>query len=142
MFCSAASRVKPRIGIPALLVYAVAGETILDIVFKLTGAAGALPWLALAFTFLALTYLAIQYLLALHHWRFLWALGVAAIVQPILLGTIDGGTTALARALCVVQAILAVIVVTEALRTHELAPGEALDDVEVQAPPEPERALA
>jgi O-antigen/teichoic acid export membrane protein len=135
------------IGLPALLVYAVAGETILDIVFKLTGAAGALPWLALAFTFLACTYLAIQYLLALHHWRFLWPLGVAAVIQPILLGSIDGGTTALARALCVVQGILAVIVVTEALRTRSLPPGEQFDDEELAEaergePTEPQGALA
>jgi O-antigen/teichoic acid export membrane protein len=135
------------IGVPALLVYAVAGETILDIVFKLTGAAGALPWLALAFTFLACSYLAIQYLLALHHWRFLWPLGVAAIVQPILLASIDGGTTDIAIALCGVQGLLAVIVVTDALRTRSLPPGDELDEQELAEaeraePTEPQGALA
>jgi O-antigen/teichoic acid export membrane protein len=135
------------IGLPALLVYAVAGETILDIVFKLTGAAGALPWLALAFTFLACSYLAIQYLLALHHWRFLWPLGAAAVVQPILLASIDGGTTAIARALCVVQALLAAFVVTDALRTRSLPPGDHLDEQELAEaergePAEPQGALA
>lgn len=135
------------IGVPALLVYAVAGETILDIVFKLTGAAGALPWLALAFTFLALTYLAIQYLLALHHWRFLVPLGVAVIVQPWLLASIDGGTTSIARALCAVQAVLAAVVVTDALRTRSLPPGEELDEQELAEaergePAEPQGALA
>jgi O-antigen/teichoic acid export membrane protein len=132
------------IGLPALLVYAVAGRTLLDIVFKLPDASGALPWLGLAFTFLACTYLAIQYLLALHHWRFLWPLGVAAVVQPVLLGSIDGGTTAIAQALCVVQAVLAVFVVTDALRTRSLPPGEQLDADELAEtePSEPQGALA
>jgi O-antigen/teichoic acid export membrane protein len=135
------------IGVPALLVYAVAGETILDIVFKLTGAADALPWLALGFTFLACTYLAIQYLLALHRSRFLWALGLAAVVQPILLGSIDGGTTDIAIALCVVQGVLAAIVVTEALRTRSLPPGDEFDEEELREAErgesaEPQGALA
>jgi O-antigen/teichoic acid export membrane protein len=132
------------IGVPALLVYAVAGELLLDIVFKLDGASGALPWLGLAFTFLACTYLAIQYLLALHHWRFLVPLGVAAIVQPVLLAVVDGGLTQIALALCGVQALLAVIVVTMALRTRELPPGERLDDDELAGVEraEPQGALA
>ena len=116
------------LAVPLLIVYAVAGELLLDVVFKLTDAAGALPWLGLAFTFLACSYLAIQYLLALHHWTFLWPLGVAAVIQPILLATVDGGPEALARVLCAVQVVLAVIVVTMALRTRSLAPGEHLDD--------------
>jgi O-antigen/teichoic acid export membrane protein len=135
------------IGLPALAVYAVAGEKLLDVVFKLTGAAGALPWLGLAFMFLALSYLAIQYLLALHHWRFLIPLGVAAVVQPVLLGTIDGGTTAIARALCAVQLVLAAITVTEALRTRTLPPDEVFDEQEIAGaergePTEPQGALA
>ena len=123
------------LAVPMLVVYAFAGEQLLDIVFKLTDAAGALAWLGLAFTFLALTYLAIQYLLALHHWTFLWPLGVAAIVQPILLSIVDGGPTALARSLCAVQAVLAVIVLTMALRTRELAPGERLDENLIEPDP-------
>ena len=132
------------IGLPALAVYAVAGEKLLDIVFKLPGASGALPWLGLGFTFLACTYLAIQYLLALHHWRFLWPLGVAAILQPVLLASIDGGTTDIAIALCAVQAVLALFVVTDALRTRSLPQGERLDDDPLTAaePSEPQGALA
>jgi O-antigen/teichoic acid export membrane protein len=126
------------IAIPMVLVYAVAGHQLLDIVFKLPGASGALPWLGLGFTFLAMSYLSIQYLLALHHWTFLWPLGVAAIVQPILLATLDGGTTDLAMAICGVQAILAAIVVTQALRTRDIAPGEVFDDLELSSRPEPE----
>jgi O-antigen/teichoic acid export membrane protein len=133
------------LAVPMLLVYAVAGETLLDVVFKLTGAAGALPWLGVAFTFLACTYLAIQYLLALHHWKFLWPLGLAAVVQPVLLASIEGGTTRIAQALCAVQAVLAAFVVTAALRTRSLPPGERLDDDEIGRPPpeqEPQTALA
>jgi O-antigen/teichoic acid export membrane protein len=132
------------LAVPMLVVYAVAGKTLLDVVFKLTAASGALAWLGLAFTFLACTYLAIQYLLALHHWTFLWPLGVAAVVQPILLSVIDGGPTALARALCAVQAVLAAVVVTMAVRTRELPPGERLDPDEVRpaAGTEPQTAVA
>lgn len=131
------------IGLPALAVYAVAGELLLDIVFKLTGAAGALPWLGLAFMFLACTYLAIQYLLALHHWRFLWPLGVAAVAQPVMLASIDGSTTDIAMALCAVQAALAVIVVTDALRTRSLPAGERIEDDMVAGDPvEAQGALA
>jgi O-antigen/teichoic acid export membrane protein len=135
------------IGLPALAVYAVAGDKLLDVVFKLTGAADALPWLGLAFMFLACTYLAIQYLLALHHWRFLIPLGIAAVVQPILLATVGGGTTAIARALCAVQVVLAAIVVTDALRTRKLPPGEKFDEQELREaergePTEPQGALA
>jgi hypothetical protein len=125
-----------------LIVYAVAGETLLDVVFKLTDASGALAWLGLAFTFLACSYLAIQYLLALHHWTFLWPLGAAAVVQPVLLSVIDGGPTALARALCAVQVVLAAFVVTMALRTRELPPGVRLDAGEVQPAPEAQTTLA
>ena len=135
------------IGVPALIVYAVAGELLLDVVFKLDGAAGALPWLGLAFTFLACTYLAIQYLLALHHWTFLVPLGIAAVVQPVLLAVVGGGTTQIAIALCAVQAVLAALVVTLALRTRELPPGERFDDDEIAAAEraestEPQGALA
>jgi O-antigen/teichoic acid export membrane protein len=128
------------IAVPMMIVYAVAAETLLDIVFKLTDASGALAWLGLAFTFLAFSYLAIQYLLALHHWTFLWPLGVAAIVQPILLSVVDGGPTALAQTLCAVQGVLALFVITMALRTRELPPGEQLDDDVLGAEPGTEEA--
>jgi O-antigen/teichoic acid export membrane protein len=132
------------LAVPMLAVYTVAGKTLLDVVFKLTAASGALAWLGLGFTFLACTYLAIQYLLALHHWTFLWPLGVAAVVQPILLSVINGGPTALARALCAVQAVLAAIVVTMAMRTRELPPGERLEPDEVAPAPgtKPQTAIA
>jgi O-antigen/teichoic acid export membrane protein len=132
------------LAVPMLVVYAVAGKTLLDVVFRLTQAEGALPWLGLAFTFLACTYLAIQYLLALHHWTFLWPLGVAAVIQPILLSVVDGGPTALARVLCVVQAVLAVFVVTAALRTRQLPPGVRLDEdeIDIASAGKPESALA
>jgi O-antigen/teichoic acid export membrane protein len=131
------------LAVPVLLVFTFAGKPILDIVFKLTGAAGALPWLALGFTFLACSYLAIQYLLALHHWTFLWPLAVAAIAQPVLLSSIDGGTTDIARAICGVQVVLAAFVITQALRTRELPPGERLDDADLVDPtPHPQEAIA
>jgi O-antigen/teichoic acid export membrane protein len=126
------------IAVPMVLVYTAVGDKLLDIVFKLDGASGALPWLGLGFSFLAMSYLSVQYLLALHHWTFLWPLGAAAIVQPVLLSVIDGGTTDLAMAICAVEAVLAALVVTQALRTRDIASGEVLDDLELSTRPEPE----
>ena len=62
--------------VPMVLMYAVAGEPLLEIVFgeDLTGAAGALPWLALAMTLLACAYLSVQYLLAMGRSSFLGCL--------------------------------------------------------------------
>jgi O-antigen/teichoic acid export membrane protein len=132
------------IAVPMMIVYATFGDKLLDVVFKLTRAADALPWLGLGFTLLAGTYLAVQYLLALHHWRFLWPLAAAAIAQPILLSVVERDTTSIAMALCGVQAVLALFVVTAAVRTRDLPPGEKLDqrDVADATEGEPQTALA
>jgi len=51
----------------------------------LTGASDALFILGVAMTVLAVAYLTVQYMLALGEARFLWVLGVVAIIEPLLL---------------------------------------------------------
>ncbi len=106
---------------PMVLVYAVAAEPLLSTVFgeEFTDAAGALPWLGLAMALLACAYLSVQYLLALGHSRFLWLLGVAALVEPLLVVGIGAHLTEVALALLAVQATLAACVIAVSMRSRE-----------------------
>ena len=73
--------------IPCLLIFAFAAHPLLSIVFgaKRAVASDSLLPLGAAFTVLAATYLAVQYMLALRHTWFLLAIGIVAIVEPVLL---------------------------------------------------------
>jgi O-antigen/teichoic acid export membrane protein len=104
------------LGVPMVLVYAVAGEPVLRIAFKLTGAADALPWLGLAMALLACTYLAVQYQLALHKAAFIAALGIAALAQPAVLIAIGDDLTGIAMGLMAVNLVLAAAAVLLAFR--------------------------
>jgi O-antigen/teichoic acid export membrane protein len=110
------------VGAPMVLVYAVGGEKLIEVAFgsKFAGGADPLPWLGVAFTLLACTYLAVQYHLALHRWRFIALLLVAAIVQPIVVVAVGPGLVAIALALMTVNASLALCMVVLAFRvaTH------------------------
>jgi len=108
------------VGVPMVLVYAAAGRSILRIAFghKFVSAAGALPWLGLALCLLACTYLAVQYHLALHRWRFIVALAVAAIAQPAALVAIGANLTPIALGLLAVNGSLAATMVVLALRVR------------------------
>src|SRR4051794_18866403 len=81
---------------PAALLYVVAARPVLVAVFgeAYAGGAGALPVLAVAMSLLAWAYLSVQYLLALERANFLWALGVAAIAEPLVLQAIGSRLTA------------------------------------------------
>ena len=106
---------------PMVLLYAVAAEPLLSTVFgeEFTDAAGALPWLGLAMALLACAYLSVQYLLALGHSRFLWLLGVAALVEPVLVVGIGAQLTQIALALLAIQATLAACVIAVSLRSRD-----------------------
>ena len=104
------------LGAPMVLIYAVAGEPVLRVAFKLTGAAGALPWLGLAMALLACTYLAVQYQLALHKAVFIAVLAVAALVQPVAMIAIGDELTGLAMGLMAVNGLLAAAAVALAFR--------------------------
>ena len=106
------------VGIPMVLVYAVAGKPLLEAVFgeDLTVASDALPWLGLAMVLLACTYLSVQYLLALHRYRFTWVLAAAMVIEVAALVAIGDDLTRVAMALVVVQALCAAGVLFLALR--------------------------
>jgi glycosyltransferase involved in cell wall biosynthesis/O-antigen/teichoic acid export membrane protein len=108
------------VAVPMVLVYAVAAKPLLSTVFgpEFTDAAGALPWLGLAMALLACAYLSVQYLLALGHSRFLWLLGVAALVEPVLVVGIGAHLTEVALALLAVQAVLAACVIAVSMRSR------------------------
>jgi O-antigen/teichoic acid export membrane protein len=120
------------LAVPMVLVYAVAGEPLLRIVFgdDLAEASGALPLLGLAMSLLACTYLSVQYLLGLHRARFIWALAVAAVAEVVLLASIGANLERVALALFALQLVCAAVVVTISFRT---GPGEAQDLVVAEA---------
>jgi O-antigen/teichoic acid export membrane protein len=105
--------------VPMTLIFLGAGHLLLEKVFgaKLTAADSALPVLGLAMTFLAFTYLATQYLLALNRSRFIMFVGIAAVIDPIVLSVMNARLTSIAGALLVLQFCLAVFVSVVALRT-------------------------
>lgn len=79
--------VLAAVAAPALLIFALVPHLLLRVAFgpDLTEAASALPVLGVAMTLLAVAYLTVQYMVALGELRFVWVLGVVAIVEPFLL---------------------------------------------------------
>jgi len=106
------------VGVPMVLVYALASKTLLRVVFgeDLTGGAGALPWLGLAMTFLACSYLCVQYLLAVGRRSFIPVLGVAAVADVVLLASIGSNLTDVAIALFALQVTAAAVIMVLSLR--------------------------
>jgi O-antigen/teichoic acid export membrane protein len=101
---------------PMVLLFAVAAEPLLRLTFKFTGGAGALPLLGVALSCLAGTYLAVQYHLALHRWRFIGVLAVAAVVQPVVISAIGPNLRQIAVGLLALNAALAVAMLALAFR--------------------------
>jgi glycosyltransferase involved in cell wall biosynthesis/O-antigen/teichoic acid export membrane protein len=81
------------VAVPALLMFALMPRLLLRIAFgpDLTQASDALFILGVAMTLLAVAYLTVQYMLALGEARFLWVLGIVAIVEPFLLSAGNPG---------------------------------------------------
>jgi O-antigen/teichoic acid export membrane protein len=100
------------VGLPALVLYAVAGGPLLRLVFgdEFDGAAGALAWLGVAMTLLAVTYLLVQHLLALGQSAFIALLAVAAVAEPLLLVAIGDDVVELAFGLAALQLVLVLAV--------------------------------
>jgi glycosyltransferase involved in cell wall biosynthesis/O-antigen/teichoic acid export membrane protein len=107
------------VSLPAVLLYVVGARPVLVAVFgdAYAGGAGALPLLAIAMSLLACAYLSVQYLLALERANFLWALGVAAVAEPLVLQTTGSHLTAVAVGLLAVQALLAAVVLSLGFRS-------------------------
>lgn len=105
--------------VPAFLLYTVAARPLLVAVFgeEYGQASSALPWLALAMSLLACAYLSVQYLLALERANFLWALGVAAVLEPLLLQAAGTHLTTIALTLLGLQVVLASAVLALGFRS-------------------------
>jgi hypothetical protein len=119
-----------------ILIYAVAGGPVMKAAFgeKFADSAAPLPWLGVAFTLLACTYLAVQYHLALHRWRFIGLLAVAAVAQPIVVTTVGPDLLPIARGLTVVNGVLAVVMVLAAYRVAAHPEEVVLDPEEAGEP--------
>jgi O-antigen/teichoic acid export membrane protein len=104
--------------VPMVLVYSVAGEPLLRIVFgeDLTEASGALPLLGIAMSMLACSYLSVQYLLAMGRASFLLVLAAGVVAEVGLLLAIGDDLTAIALALLCIQAVCAATILTMAMR--------------------------
>ena len=122
------------LAVPAVLIFAGAAHTLLRVVYgeKFTSSAGALPFLGLAMALLAATFLAVQYKLALHRARFIVALAVASVIQPLVLLAIGPHLTAIAIGMLCVQAGLAATMLFLAFRV----PGTMGHDFEEDEAPE------
>ena len=95
------------LAIPAMAIFALAGEPLMRLAFgaELAQGADALALLGVAMTLLAATYLTVQYLLALHRAAFLWALAPLALAEPLLLSLGGLGITGFAACVLAVQAL-------------------------------------
>jgi O-antigen/teichoic acid export membrane protein len=104
--------------VPALLIFALAGEPLLSAAFgdNLTGGAGGLAWLGLGMALLASTYLCVLYLLALGRTSFIWVLAAGVVLEVAVVAAIGADLTDVARAVCALQAAFAAVIVTVALR--------------------------
>jgi O-antigen/teichoic acid export membrane protein len=108
------------LGVPMVLLYSVAAEPLLRIVFgdDLTEAASALPWLGAAMTLLAWSYLSVQYLLGLGRSGFIALLAVAAVAEVGLLAAVGADLEQVALALMGLQLVCAAVIVTLSVRTR------------------------
>ena len=108
------------IATPALLIFALIPTFLMKVAFgpDLTLAADALPVLGVAMTLLAVAYLTVQYMVALGELKFVWVLGIVAIVEPFLLSA--GNFTLLSYATVVLglQLVAASAVLALGLRTR------------------------
>jgi O-antigen/teichoic acid export membrane protein len=110
------------ISAPALLIFAAVPDLLLRLAFGpgLTQAAGALLLLGAAMTLLAVAYLTVQYMVALGETRFLWVLGVIALVEPFLLAFTNRGVVGFAGIVFAVQCVAASSVLVLGLRARRV----------------------
>ena len=107
---------------PALIIFALIPHFLMKVAFgpDLTLAADALPVLGVAMTLLAVAYLTVQYMVALGELKFVWVLGVVAIVEPFLLSAGDFTLLSYATVVLGLQLVAAGAVLALGLRTRRL----------------------
>jgi hypothetical protein len=103
------------LAVPMVLIFFVAGDTVLDLAFSVSGGGGALPLVGLAMSLLAVSYLCVQFQLALHRVRFVLVLLVAAVAMPLLLLAIGSSLTPLGLGLAGLNLVLACVMLSLAL---------------------------
>ncbi|HWI74171.1 MAG TPA: glycosyltransferase [Baekduia sp.] len=111
------------IATPALLIFALIPSFLMRVAFgpDLTLAADALPVLGVAMTLLAVAYLTVQYMVALGELKFVWVLGIVAIVEPFLLSAGDFTLLSYATVVLGLQLVAASAVLALGLRTRRPA---------------------
>ncbi len=123
--------------VPCMLIYAFGAHPLLSIVFgksKAIASASLLP-LGAAFTVLASTYLAVQYMLALKRVWFLAAIGVVAVIEPVLLLQAPRHPAAFASVVLAVQAAGALLAYGVALRPGRARAADPPSSAEPAEPP-------
>ena len=112
--------VLAAVATPALLIFALVPHFLMKVAFgpDLTLAADALPVLGVAMTLLAVAYLTVQYMVALGELKFVWVLGVVAIVEPFLLSAGDFTLLSFATIVLGLQLVAASAVLALGLRTR------------------------
>jgi glycosyltransferase involved in cell wall biosynthesis/O-antigen/teichoic acid export membrane protein len=112
--------VLAAVATPALLIFALVPHFLMKVAFgpDLTLAADALPVLGVAMTLLAVAYLTVQYMVALGELKFVWVLGVVAIVEPFLLSAGDFTLLSFATGVVGLQLVAASAVLALGLRTR------------------------
>ena len=121
--------VLAAVATPALLIFALFPHFLMKVAFgpDLTLAADALPVLGVAMTLLAVAYLTVQYMVALGELKFVWVLGVVAIVEPFLLTAGDFTLLSFATVVLGLQLVAASAVLALGLRTRRpVAPRTAV----------------
>jgi glycosyltransferase involved in cell wall biosynthesis/O-antigen/teichoic acid export membrane protein len=120
--------VLAAVAAPALLIFALVPHFLMKTAFgpDLTLASDALPVLGVAMTLLAVAYLTVQYMVALGELKFVWVLGVVAIVEPFLLSAGDLTLLSFATVVLGLQLVAASAVLALGLRTRRpVAPARA-----------------
>ncbi|HWH93429.1 MAG TPA: glycosyltransferase [Baekduia sp.] len=112
--------VLAAVAAPALLIFALVPHFLMRVAFgpDLTLASDALPVLGVAMTLLAVAYLTVQYMVALGELKFVWVLGVVAIVEPFLLSAGDFTLLSFATVVLGLQLVAASAVLALGLRTR------------------------
>jgi glycosyltransferase involved in cell wall biosynthesis/O-antigen/teichoic acid export membrane protein len=116
--------VLAAVATPALLIFALVPELLMKTAFgpDLTQASSALPILGVAMTLLAIAYLTVQYMVALGELKFVWVLGIVAIVEPFLLSAGELTLLSFATVVLGLQLVAASAVLALGLRARGPVP--------------------
>jgi O-antigen/teichoic acid export membrane protein len=119
--------VLAAVATPALLIFALVPHLLMSAAFgpDLTQASSALPVLGVAMTLLAVAYLTVQYMVALGELKFVWVLGIVAIIEPFLLSAGDFTLLSFATVVLGLQLVAASAVLALGLRARRPVVGTA-----------------